>query len=467
MIGVEQEAPKGYAELPRPPFRGSYINNTASDRPYDYVDANIGMLPDEDKNAYVAAGKALSFLLKMESTGSCGLERSSVYGAAVALPQIARSTGYSRTMTSFAVRAYLFLAINIVMQLFLLSMIGEEAHVMTAFAGQMHLCDFGNAIERCPDAPNCRGPGGTIFSFPRLYDFHSWATRTFVRDSLKAVFPDRQEEIHSIADPGEYGMENYYCRLLCCFIFMMAVMEDFRSTINMVFLLANIPTAPEKWIRYEKPGWGDKDHAKSVHAWRELDLVKFGVAGMPFWWKIVNLLFVCIPKLSIWLVLAISGNYFLMETAGIVDVVMNSVALTFILNIDEMIFATFTTVAVKHMMARMEDYELFNVEAEENETEDEALHRFCREEFGSRSWGTFFRRLNPKRLLYVLAAMAVFNIQYYLANCDRQPDGSWLSKPLYMPANVSFNPVAWLFPYKALGWHEASEPSWTMPEFDQ
>lgn len=446
--------------------------NEMQDRPYDYIDANIDSLPDEDKNAYIAAGKALSFLIKMETIGVCGLERSSVYGAAVALPQVARSTGYGRTMTSFAIRSYLFLLINIAMQLFLLSMIGEEAHVMSAFAGQPHLCDFAKRIENCPgaggsskgsSAPNCQGPGGTPFSFPRLYDFHSWATRTFVRDSMKEIFPDRKEDIQSLADPGEYGMENYYCRLLCCFIFMMAVMEDLRSTMNVVHLLINIPTENGKWIRYEKPSWEDKDQAKLIHTWRELDLVKFGVAGMPLKWKFINFVCVVIPKFIIWLVLAISGNYFLMETAGIVDVIMNSVALTFILNIDEMIFATFTTVAVKHMMANMEDFELFNVDNEENETEEEALHRFCREEFGARSWCNFISKLNPKRIVVVIIGLAFFNIQYYYTNCEKASDGSWLSVPLYQPTHVRFNPVAWVFPLKAFGWHQASEPSWIMP----
>merc|ERR1740117_463291 len=104
-------------------------------------------------------------------------------------------------MSSFAIRSYLFLTINIAMQLFLLSMIGEEAHVMSAFAGQPHLCDFAKKIESCPGAPNCNGPGGTVFSFPRLYDFHSWATRTFVQDSLIVLFPDRKQDVVAAADP--------------------------------------------------------------------------------------------------------------------------------------------------------------------------------------------------------------------------------------------------------------------------
>lgn len=350
------------------------------------------------------------------------------------------------------------------MQLFLLSMVGETAHVISAFGGQMHLCDFAKEIESCPGAPNCRGPGGTPITFPRLYDYASWETRTFVRDSLVAIFPDKQEDIRNFADPGEYGMENYYCRLLCCFIFMMAVLEDFLKTLDAVSLLLSIPTAPDTWIRYEEPPWGDKDQAKAVHNWRELDLVKFGVAGMPLYWKVANAVFVVIPKFMIWFVLAISGNYFLMETAGIVDAIMNSVALSFIISIDELAFATFTSAPVKHIMQNIEDYELFNFEAEESETDEEVIHRFCREEFGPSSYRTLFKQLSPKRLLYVLFFMVLFQMQYYLTNCDQQADGSWTSKPLYMPKDVQFNPIAFVFPLKAFGWHQASDVSWTMPE---
>merc|ERR1711871_911111 len=53
----------------------------------------------------------------------------------------------------------------------LIAMINEEAHVMTAFAGQMHLCDFGGNLPECPLTKNCRGPGGTTMSYPRLYTF--------------------------------------------------------------------------------------------------------------------------------------------------------------------------------------------------------------------------------------------------------------------------------------------------------
>merc|ERR1719247_1352556 len=64
---------------------------------------------EEDFKARVAAGKCLSILMKMEVAGHCTVEKQSVYGAVIALPQIARSVGWSRTMTGLSLRAFLFL----------------------------------------------------------------------------------------------------------------------------------------------------------------------------------------------------------------------------------------------------------------------------------------------------------------------------------------------------------------------
>lgn len=430
---------------------------------YTFVGPNVDCLPEEDKNSYIAAGKALSYLMKMEVSGSCGLEKASVYGSAVAIPQIARSTNWCRSMTGFAIRAYMFLVINIMLQVFLVSMIGEEVHLNNMFSGKMHMCSFGQDMEDCPGAPNCIGPGGTPFSFDRLYDFGTWSTRTFVRDSLLKIFPEKSDVIRSVVDPGEYGMENFYCRLVCCFFFMMGVTDDFRKTVHLGLLLINVPTTAEKWIRYEFPAWESKERVKDIHGLRELDLVKYGVAGMPLVWKIVNVIFVLMPKFCIWLSLALCGTHFLMETSGLLDLIMNCVALTFILSLDEMVFATFATVAVKHMLGECQDFELFEVVDEEQEADEVALHRFCRDELHSFSFARLSRMLVPTRLIFVASMMAVFYSHYYLANCQMEEDGSWVSKPIHSPTSIFYNPMAFIFPLKIFGWEEAPSVLWEMP----
>mmetsp|Transcript_89977 Transcript_89977/g.290724 ORF Transcript_89977/g.290724 Transcript_89977/m.290724 type:complete len:127 (+) Transcript_89977:36-416(+) len=121
-----------------------------------------------------------------------------------------------------------------------------------------------------------------------------------------------------------------------------------------------------------------------------------------------------------------------METAGIVDVIMNSLALTFIIQFDEMIFAILTTVPVKYRMGSLEEYALFDMQDDELLTDEEVLE---------------------------VVLMVVFMYNYYRLNCDFLEDGSTVSKPMSFPQIVRFNPTFFFtnkYPMDA-------EPYWSMP----
>jgi len=417
------------------------------------------------RNAHIAAGKAFSILNKMEVLGFCGVERSSVYGAAIAIPQIARSVGWSKTFLGLTLRSYLFLFINFCIQSFLLTYIGQAIVIINPNAGQMHLCDFGASLtswaDSCPGGPNCVGPHGSEMTLPRLYGFDLWNTRSFVQMSLIQLFPDRQEEIEQMVDPGEYGVENYVCRVVCLFIFTLSVVEDLRSTFGLCYLLWKLPSVPENWITWNPPEWAEKSHAKQVHGWTELDLVSFQVAGMPRHWKALNFFLICCPKLILWYGTVHAGFQFLFETAGIDDLVVNCVAMTFLLEIDEMIFDRLTTVATKYIMANLEDYPLFSTEEEDNETDDDVLERFRQQEEISRASHImeFFLWIFSKHLVLVLMVMAFFMCEYYHRNCTMY-DGGFVSKPMYLPKGANSNLLSFLF--GSVPQHN-SQAFWTMP----
>merc|ERR1719379_3115980 len=141
----------------------------------------------------VAAGKAVRALMKAEHAGFLRVNTGSVYGAALVLPQIARSVGWPKTLTALSMRSYIFLLFNFVLQGFLVSLVAEAALLMAPYAGEMHLCDFGRDAALCPGAPNCQGPTGTTYSMKRLYGFSDWATRKFVKDAMLKVFPDKKD----------------------------------------------------------------------------------------------------------------------------------------------------------------------------------------------------------------------------------------------------------------------------------
>eukprot|EP00913_Durusdinium_trenchii_P002333 g2155.t1 len=84
--------------------------------------------------------------------------------------------------------------------------------------------------QDCPDATNCIGPLGTNFSYPRLYNFGIWSTRTFVQQSLEVVAPF--SDVSQSVDPGEYGLENFYCRIACISLFLLSTMTDLLDSVD-------------------------------------------------------------------------------------------------------------------------------------------------------------------------------------------------------------------------------------------
>lgn len=421
--------------------------------------------PEEADNAKVAAGKAIAILGRFEKDSYCGLETRSMYGVAVAMPQIARSTNWSGTLTAMALRSYFFLFCNICLQAFLLSMVGMEQLVMYPFAGRMHLCDFGADVAACTvDAANegCRGPVGSTVTYPRLYSFNTWQTRVFVKDTLKTLFPERIQEIEANVDPGEYGIENNWCRMVCVTLFMISVVDDIMGTWRLAFTLYAVPTRGEPWISYEVPQGMGREDAKKKLDMCELDFVKFRVAGMPLGWKVVNVLFVLIPKLMIWLALVLSGVHYLMETADIVDVVVNAMALNFILQVDEMMFSRVSTLITQHIMSHLEDLPLFDTADLEAEPSSDTLERLQREELGPARLQKLIYTA-PKVLMLTILMQILFVAFYYVKNCSMTSGDGWVSQPLYLPeiSEVGYNLLGLMFGVPPAG---VSEPIWTMPE---
>merc|ERR1712176_1384011 len=50
---------------------------------------------------------------------------------------------------------------------------------------------------------------------------------------------------------GEFGMESYNCRLICCWIYILALIGDIEGTLDMGRLIYHVPTKAESWITYE------------------------------------------------------------------------------------------------------------------------------------------------------------------------------------------------------------------------
>eukprot|EP00929_Paragymnodinium_shiwhaense_P066686 TRINITY_DN3347_c0_g1_i1.p1 TRINITY_DN3347_c0_g1~~TRINITY_DN3347_c0_g1_i1.p1 ORF type:complete len:507 (+),score=78.13 TRINITY_DN3347_c0_g1_i1:82-1521(+) len=402
----------------------------------------------EDRMTKRAELAAALLYKKVVKSRTINVEENSIYGCAMVMPQFARSAGWPVRLSVLAARSYFFMFLNVVVQLFILRALSEEDVVMNKFGGQMYLCDFG-AQKDCPGNDGCLGPEGTIITPPRMYSYQQWAIQKFVKASFMQLFPEKEEEIDKNIDPGEYGVENLHVRALCILLFVMGVTKDFYQVLHMLTMLWTVPTRAESWLDYDE----------------DLE-VKLKIAGMPMLWKTVNLVFLFLPKLLIWQMTIKTGTVFLMETASIDDVIVNSGALTFILNIDELFYDTVTMDQTKYMMENCEGYPLED-EGEEWLKNPSADHPAKDYVLLKKAASSHWTEVVPWRALLVMVLWFGNTWLYYNNNCVRGKDGAWVSKPVYEPAAAEISwPSAFFpsfFPVETTG----DTPFWTMPETDE
>jgi len=431
----------------------------------DVSDRSPSTAMGAQSRAKLAAAKMIGSL-GVEEQHKIRLDRG-LYGAALMMPQLARSAGYPKNLVILCIRCYTFLIVNYIAQGLILYMIAKEELIWDAFAGQMFLCDFGRDAGDCaqyPDGPDCKGPGGTTYEPARVYSWGVWSTRVYVRDALLAVFPDRADEIRSKVDPGEYGIESYWCRWLCCALFTATLLGDLVGSINILRIFWDIPNKAESWMDYEVPNWAEKEQAKAIRDWSEVDLCKLRVAGMPLSWKILNLFVVVIPKLILWSLTAQAGITFLMETSTIDDIVVNSVALAFILQIDELLCSELMSETTKTIVNMLEDYEMRSYEeatAFEHKDDSEILQEYEEKLQRDWSWLELFLFI-PFKLLLVVMFTVGFVFLYYRQHCVRTEEGGLVSKPMHYPLSTDFSFMTaffqGLFPLST-----EEKPFWIMP----
>ncbi|CAJ1395511.1 unnamed protein product [Effrenium voratum] len=414
-----------------------------------------------EHRAKLAAAKMLG-TLNVNESHKIRLDKS-LYGAALLLPQLARSAGYPKNIVILCIRSYIFLIVNYLCQGLVLYMIAKEELIWDAFAGQMFLCDFGRNSGECPNGPDCVGPGGTTYTPSRVYSWNVWSTRIYVRDALLALFPERSDDIHGLVDPGEYGLESYWCRWLCCALFTATLLGDLMGSVNILRIFWDIPNKAESWLDYEVPDWAEKEHAKAIHGWSEVDLCKLRVAGMPLHWKIINIFVIVIPKFMLWSLTAQSGITFLMETSAIDDMVVNSVALAFILQIDELLCSELMSETSKQILEMLEDYELSGFEeanAVERMREDELLQEYQSNLASEWSWREMASFV-PYKLILVLVFTFGFVELYYSVHCVRSEDGGYVSREMHLPLSTRFS--FWAFFGFFFPMAKEDEPFWVMP----
>lgn len=413
---------------------------------------------EEDFRVHLAA-VALDAEIRATPAISCRLERGSIYTVALCMPQIARSADWPTSLLVECIRCYAFLMLYYSIVLTLLYMVVKEEHVWDKFAEQMHLCDFGAFMSQCPGGANCMGPAGTPYEPKRLFSWDEWVQRVFVKESLVDLFPHMRDEINEKIDPGEYGLEDYWCRFVCTFCFFLAMMEELLNILRLTRLLYSLPSEATPWIRFDTPV---SEEGTGINRESAEESVSIKMRGMPLRWKITHLVAVLLPKSLICQVACRSGTVFLMETAGIEDVIVNAVALMFIMQLDNMVYDHMFGRATRLIMDRVEDWHNpVVVEVSLARGAKHTLRRGIRE-----IWHSFNGRLESVCIL-----TAVFMLDYYSSHCIQVGKdwtgliGGWVARPAYFPKSINLSPLAAFFP-SVFEVEEESTPYWTMPGMD-
>jgi hypothetical protein len=365
--------------------------------------------------------------------GSVGVERESIYGAAILLPQMARTLGWPTEFTMRALRVYVYLFVSICMVATLLSFLSKEEIIMDDFSGQPYLCDFGVGLGVEP-GPGGVGPGGTNITAPRLYGFNSWHDRQFVAESLRAVFPDAGDKIDELVDPGEYGVESQVCRLLCVFVFMLSSVQELHLVMDMLLLLYHIPNKNEDWIELE-----NAEFDSETHTW--LEHFKIKVAGMSVFWKVMTMVTVWVPKMTLFMLTLSSGTTFLMEAESINDMIINATALSFVLNLDELMLSALQSPYLQHVLQSCEPYPLFA--QEEKLTKGEALVKY--EQTQQNKWYKRIKGLIPAKLLLVVFMAVTFIMTYYVRYC-KWNGSRWISQDMKSQHSLHYSWLNALLP---------------------
>jgi hypothetical protein len=399
------------------------------------------------KRARLSVGK---LFLAVTQEDQVSVEKDSIYGSALVMPQIARSANWPGRMVILCFRGYFFLGVNCFLQWMLVYSLMKEEQVMDKFSGQMWMCNFAANKDGCPEAAGCIGPGGTRITPSRLYSYTQWATRNFMKNALMSVFPEQATDIAAKVDPGEYGLESLQCRFLCTFLFIVAVTQEFRSSVALLRLLWCVPTRGDNWV-------GDPED----------EVVSLRVCGMPWHWKVINFITVVIPKFMLWQFIARTGMIFLIETASIQNTIVNSTALTFILNIDELLFDVFSTAQTKHMLEILEGYHVGSdtapPESPTKSTADLAKEQeeVILQQAGLDTW--FSKSSIPWLAIVSIVVWSYFIWVYYSTHCFKSEDGTYVSRPMFLPKSTDFSHLSAFLP-QLFPIPSESKPYWTYTE---
>jgi len=143
-----------------------------------------------------------------------------------------------------------------------------------------------------------------------------------------------------LEEPRDTACHQQQLLLFVCFIlFTIGINKDIRETILMSLWVKEFPTSEEvEELEYVEKEDGEKEL----------------ISGIPMWYKLFVVFFVLLPKAGLALLLWLVGGVYLVRSDSVETLILNSVALFFVMEIDEMIWKNL--IPTEHQLITIEEF---------------------------------------------------------------------------------------------------------------
>jgi len=236
------------------------------------------------------------------------LPRDSLYGVCVVLPQVARQLNWHAVYIGLVVKSYVCIFIVYAMQ----SMFVWEVCRLV-----WKLDDDCNA-----DPESCQHSG--------FRAVHEWMLR-----------PGGRVRWYLCSPQVDGDSDSQILRKLCVIAFVLWLFKDLRQTYEIAMLILKLPNQAGKWmvmkmvtessmVQLDKKGFLEHEDEAEIE-WQ--------IDAMELQWKIITSVFIIIPKFMVAVALCYYGSVWLLNTTERSDLILNAVALVFVLELDEAVFA--------------------------------------------------------------------------------------------------------------------------------
>lgn len=155
---------------------------------------------------------------------------------------------------------------------------------------------------------------------------------------------------------------------VCVFIFSISVFSEVRDAFSLFHLLWVCDTVgvvgSDIYHAVDQGGHGAVLEADSsgmnlfgkMNVWaKKKHITQWNLDRMTLTYKMCAIALVAVPKLVIPIALTIVGGNYIMRSEDAETMVLNTLAVLFIIDIDEFLYNTFTTTPMKHQLASMKE----------------------------------------------------------------------------------------------------------------